>query len=285
MDPRRGQLAALHSALLDAFRTRADLARMIGLGLGEQLDNIAGGDNDAAVVFNLLEWAESHGRTTELAGVALAANPGNSKLRAAAAGLGLPLPPLTTMQQLRRPTVWPWLVGTGGLLLLGLLTWVGLDYNAANSGLHIAAIRYYPAQSTLDIQVRNLDATDGVISDLRVTILERASFPVSPDNAVTPGPTMPPLRDTVTATPGTHIDFNLLPSAGYTATLTNLPVGRTVTATMSDPFAVHPHTADRFLLALATPDDLRVTLTALYNGNRSIACTFRLSQPNAKGCK
>ena len=152
MEPRRQPLAALNDALLDAFRTRNDLARLVGLGLGEQLDNIAGGDNDAAVVFNLIEWAESRGRTLELAGAALAANPANAKLREAVAALGLPLPPLTPAQRLGSPALRPWLLGSGAGLLVALLVVGWLAYSQATSGLRIDAIRYYPTESTLDVQ-------------------------------------------------------------------------------------------------------------------------------------
>ncbi len=284
MDPRRPLLAALHAALLDAFRTRSDLARLVGLGLGEHLDTIAGGENDAAVVFNLVEWADSHGRIEELAGAALAANPANPKLRAAVAALGLPVPPLTPGQRIRNPLLRPWLLGIGALLTLGLLALGGQFYRQTASGLRIDTIRYYPAESTLDVQVRNLDATDGVINRLTVTILDRTAFP-PPAAAATPGPTLPPIRDAVTATPGLHIDFDLLPSAIYTATLTEAAVGQSILAQPPAFFAVAPHSADRFLLALGPTDDLRVTLTALYNGTQPIVCTFRLSQADAVVCK
>jgi len=185
VDPRRPLLVTLNGALLDAFRTRAALARLVGLGLGEQLDTIAGGDNNAAVVFNLIEWAESHGRTDALAGAALTANPANAKLRLAVAALGLPVPPLTPGQRLSNPLLRPWLLGSGVLLILGLLVAAGQSYRQTAGGLRIDTIRYYPAESTLDVQVRNLDAAEGVISRLTLTVLDRAAFP-PPDAAAPP---------------------------------------------------------------------------------------------------
>jgi hypothetical protein len=79
----------LRDALLDAFPTRDALAQMVRFGLGENLENITGNGPLSAAVFELIKWAEAHGRTDELVRAALAANPGNPALLAVAGRHGM----------------------------------------------------------------------------------------------------------------------------------------------------------------------------------------------------
>lgn len=78
------QLAALQDALLQAFN-RSTLAQMLTFQMNVRLDEIAGQSNMQEVVFDLLQWATSHGRAEELYKAARTANPGNEPLRAFAA--------------------------------------------------------------------------------------------------------------------------------------------------------------------------------------------------------
>ena len=76
----REQQATLQEALLDAF-SRSDLRSMVKRTMGARLDEIAGGNNDAETVFNLLEWAERNGKLNELVEGALRVNPGTQASR------------------------------------------------------------------------------------------------------------------------------------------------------------------------------------------------------------
>ncbi len=75
------QSKRLHYALLDAFRTRDDLARMVRFGLNENLDSITQGANQSAIVFELIQWAEAAGRTNELINRAIKQRPRNQSLQ------------------------------------------------------------------------------------------------------------------------------------------------------------------------------------------------------------
>lgn len=56
----------VNAALLDAFRDTDSLERMVRFGLDENLRSIAHGRDLTAIVFRLTDWAESHGKLSEL---------------------------------------------------------------------------------------------------------------------------------------------------------------------------------------------------------------------------
>ena len=60
------QIAQIQEALLSGFRSRDELAMMVQLELNENLAAIAGGENLRVVVFKLVMWAESEGRTRDV---------------------------------------------------------------------------------------------------------------------------------------------------------------------------------------------------------------------------
>ena len=74
------QLKQFEKALLSAFPEINDLKRMVRFNLNEQLPRIAGGTNLTDTVFDLLQWAESHGKLENLLKAARAANSGNPDL-------------------------------------------------------------------------------------------------------------------------------------------------------------------------------------------------------------
>jgi endonuclease G, mitochondrial len=76
------QRQKLYNALLSAFPTRGELARMINFRLEQNLEVIAGGDTYAYVIFNLITWAVARGQVKELVVKARRENPGNPELRA-----------------------------------------------------------------------------------------------------------------------------------------------------------------------------------------------------------
>jgi hypothetical protein len=75
------QLKKLQEALHDAFPSQDSLRQMVRTELDEHLSRIAGGENLSAVIFDLIEWAESEGRLQELIEGAHRTNPGNAMLR------------------------------------------------------------------------------------------------------------------------------------------------------------------------------------------------------------
>lgn len=72
----------LHNALLNAFPTADALARLVRFGLDENLENITSRGNLADRTFDLIEWAESQGRTLDLFRAARQEVPGNVALAA-----------------------------------------------------------------------------------------------------------------------------------------------------------------------------------------------------------
>lgn len=80
MKPTGDQFAALQKALLSAFPSPFKLRQMVKIRLGESLNQIAGGENLAEMVFNLIEWAEAKGRVKELIIKAYEDTPGNPLL-------------------------------------------------------------------------------------------------------------------------------------------------------------------------------------------------------------
>jgi len=76
------QVAALNEALLDAFRDRAALKRMLRLQLDKRLDHLsAPAQLQPDVVLDVIEAAESGGWLEQLIEAAVRANPGNPRLR------------------------------------------------------------------------------------------------------------------------------------------------------------------------------------------------------------
>ncbi len=72
-------------ALSDAYPTRDALRMLVRLELDENLEEIAGGENQSVVVFNLVTWAERSGRIDELITHARRRMPGNEALQHLAA--------------------------------------------------------------------------------------------------------------------------------------------------------------------------------------------------------
>ncbi|MEM9923344.1 MAG: COR domain-containing protein [Cyanobacteria bacterium P01_D01_bin.50] len=78
----RGEkLRELHNAITSAYPEKTNLEMMLFYELNQNLDAIATGDNMKAVVFKLIQWAESQGRLKELVEAALEYNPGNIELQ------------------------------------------------------------------------------------------------------------------------------------------------------------------------------------------------------------
>jgi hypothetical protein len=74
----------IRAALLDAFPQLNQLRIVVEDCLGEPLQNVTMANDMLTVVFDLIGWAKSRGRLTELVIGASAENPGNHKLRAIA---------------------------------------------------------------------------------------------------------------------------------------------------------------------------------------------------------
>jgi cellulose biosynthesis protein BcsQ len=83
------QRLQLYEALLAAFPTERLLFQMVRHGLNQPLGSIAGTGNLSDVAFNLVQWAEAEGLTTDLVKAALAENPVNSKLQTVAKSMGI----------------------------------------------------------------------------------------------------------------------------------------------------------------------------------------------------
>ena len=80
-------------ALIDAYPTRDLLRMMVRVELDENLEEIAGGENQNVVVFNLVSWAERDGRIDELITRAHRRTPGNEALKQLAAEQQAQAPP------------------------------------------------------------------------------------------------------------------------------------------------------------------------------------------------
>jgi len=74
------QIAQIRDALLAAF-TKDALREMVRVELDEILDHIADGENLRIAAFNLVSWAEQHGRIEDLILSAYRANGGNPQLQ------------------------------------------------------------------------------------------------------------------------------------------------------------------------------------------------------------
>ena len=77
------QRAQIQKALLAAF-DEADLRQLVAHELDADLDAVAGGDNTAELVFNLIKWVDQTGCVRKLIDGALRQNPGNPELQALA---------------------------------------------------------------------------------------------------------------------------------------------------------------------------------------------------------
>ena len=71
------QVAQIVDALVAAY-AKDSLRELVRVELDETLEAIAGGDNLRAVVFNLVSWAEQHGRIDDLIEGAYRHNPQNA---------------------------------------------------------------------------------------------------------------------------------------------------------------------------------------------------------------
>jgi hypothetical protein len=74
------ELEALKAALLSAFPSPGDLQQVVAFKLGENLSVISGGDNYSEVVFNLIQWAQSHAKIESLIAGARQVNPSSKGL-------------------------------------------------------------------------------------------------------------------------------------------------------------------------------------------------------------
>ena len=77
------QVEQIHEALLSGYDL-ATLRMMVRMKLDLDLATIAGGNNNSAVVFNLIEWAEKTGKVPQLIAGAHQYNPDNTLLTALA---------------------------------------------------------------------------------------------------------------------------------------------------------------------------------------------------------
>ena len=84
------QLKQLEEALLDAFPSYGDLARLFQHTFGSPLPHIAHGQNITETVFQIINWAAAHDSAEELIKGAAATNPDNKKVQAC---LGLIIEP------------------------------------------------------------------------------------------------------------------------------------------------------------------------------------------------
>ncbi len=92
MEWKPAQIKEFGEALLAAFRSDADLRRMVrfGEGLGQNIDVIAGGSNLQVRVDNLTDWADQNTQLDVLLAAAVAANPNNARLKAFATKMANP---------------------------------------------------------------------------------------------------------------------------------------------------------------------------------------------------
>ncbi len=72
----------LYEALLDAFPDKHTLEKMVRFQLEQNLEAIAGGDNNSERIFKLITWVRAKGKLTELIMGAYKDNPDNPKLKA-----------------------------------------------------------------------------------------------------------------------------------------------------------------------------------------------------------
>ncbi|KST64957.1 VMAP-C domain-containing protein [Mastigocoleus testarum] len=76
------EIGRLRDAIISAFPDKPSLEMMVAIELDENLDEIAGGNNFKAIVFNLIKkWAEPKGKLKNLVEGACKENPGNHDLK------------------------------------------------------------------------------------------------------------------------------------------------------------------------------------------------------------
>jgi len=75
------QRAQFQQALLSAFPSKAKLQQMVSFELDWELDAVAGGQNQADIIFNLINHAKANGSLEALLAAAQTTNPGNPALR------------------------------------------------------------------------------------------------------------------------------------------------------------------------------------------------------------
>src|SRR5689334_17298299 len=75
------QRRELYEALISIFPTRAALARMASFDLDLNLETIVGTGGLDEAVFQLIIWAEAHGRLSQLLAAGVATNPSNQLLQ------------------------------------------------------------------------------------------------------------------------------------------------------------------------------------------------------------
>ena len=137
----KAQFQQTEAAILHAF-DRDALRRMLRRQLDEDLDVVAGDDELATVVFNLVTWAERNSRVSELIAGALAENPNNAELKQLAADYRrweaapqsqqpAPAPPpvqqptpvyQTPVPPPPRRSVPGWILGLAGIVVVALIT-------------------------------------------------------------------------------------------------------------------------------------------------------------------
>lgn len=74
------QIEDMHRALMSAFSSEFALDFFVTTKLGASFPTVAHGGSLAERIFNLIQWANSHGKVEELIKQAAVANPGNSDL-------------------------------------------------------------------------------------------------------------------------------------------------------------------------------------------------------------
>jgi hypothetical protein len=151
----------IHDALLDSFFNKSDLAQMVKRELGEDLDDIAGGENFKEVTFNLLRWAETRDKVDILLEKAREYNPNNRSLRAVSEEL--PQTPETSsfpVVERARRKIGMWL---GLAVLLVVLVFAGklltdrfASKNGSKSGTLSAGQRSTPLTEAERKEVTNL---------------------------------------------------------------------------------------------------------------------------------
>jgi hypothetical protein len=72
----------LQQALISAFPSQAMLKQIVRFSFDVGLDEVAGGENYSEIVFNLIQWTESEGKSAQLVDKALQQKPGNEDLKA-----------------------------------------------------------------------------------------------------------------------------------------------------------------------------------------------------------
>ncbi|MEZ4661075.1 MAG: effector-associated domain EAD1-containing protein [Caldilineaceae bacterium] len=74
------KLIEFFEAMLDAFRSKEDLERMLKFSLDKNLNEITEDGDLRNMIFHLIDWAEAYGKVNELVQAAIQSNPDNPKL-------------------------------------------------------------------------------------------------------------------------------------------------------------------------------------------------------------